>query len=96
MAKLAKTKFDVLKDGINLLDDYMSNAGCNDYTVANTPELWLLAEESAADNLHMTLEDFKTSDIYEDEKPRISKDGTKIYLHDSFVLYLIKKELKLK
>lgn len=96
MAKLAKTKLDVIKDGIDLLDDYMSNAGSNDYTVANTPELYELALEAYADNLHMTLEEFKNSDLFEDEKPRVSQDGAKLYLHDSFVLYLMKKELKLK
>lgn len=96
MAKLARTKSDVIKEGIDLLDDYMSNAGCNDYTVMNTPELWALAEEAAADNLHMTLEEFKSSHIYDDEKPRLSKDGAKIYLQDSFVIYLMKKELEIK
>jgi hypothetical protein len=83
-----------------LLSDYsqrLSCAGCNDFIVANTPELYNLLEESGARNLSCSsVEEFRKHPEYSDYKPRLSKDGTKIFTQDFTALEILQNELGVK
>jgi hypothetical protein len=90
--KTKKEAFTVLLD---ILDNYLSNAGCNDFTLDNNPEMYELVENAMALNFGMTLEEFRNSKQYKDNKPIISKNGTKIYTSDFLILFALRKELGL-
>ena len=94
--KYASTKKEAFVELIERLDQDLSNNGCNDFTVANTPEIYLAIEEAGAANLNMTLEEFRRCSDYEDYRPSPSKDGATILTSDYTILWMIKKELGIK
>lgn len=89
------TKKEAFKELLNNFGDILGNSDCNDFQVANTPEMYLMLEEAAAENFAMNLESFRESSIYEDFKPAVSEDGKIIYTLDYIILDIIKKELGL-
>ena len=86
-----KEAFRRLLDGFS---EVLSNNGCNDFEVANTPEMLLELEKAEAINQNMTLEEFRTWINYDDYRPYIAKDGKSIYTTDYAILSLIESELK--
>ena len=94
--KLAQTRKEAFKEMCEQFSQALSNNGCNDYQVANTPEMFLALEEAGAMNLNMTLEAFRASAEYEDYKPNVSPDKRKIYCQDYSILALMEKELGLR
>lgn len=92
---ISKTKKDAYINILNQLDDLFSSNGCNDFKDANNPELFLWIEELGADNLRLTLEEFRASSEYNDYRPNVSKDGAFIYTQDFVILAALKKELGL-
>lgn len=96
MVKYPKTKKEAFKELLSQFSDVLSNNGCNDFAVANTPEMYLALEEEGAANLRMSLESFRKSPDYEDYKPSVSEDGKTIYTQDFTILHLIELELGLK
>jgi len=90
---MIQTKSQAFKELMDLFSNVLSNAGCNDFVVENNPEMYALLEQAAADNLGLSLEGFRASPDYEDYKPSISSDGTKIYTSDYTILAIIRKEI---
>lgn len=92
----ATTKKEAFAELLEQFSDVLSNNGCNDFTVANTPEMFLAIEEAGAQNVGMTLEEFRKSDEYEDYAPRVSEDKKFIWTSDYTILAMIEKELGLE
>lgn len=92
----ATTKKEAFAELLEQFSDVLSNNGCNDFYVANTPEMFLALEEAGARNLNMTLEEFRKCSDYEDYAPRPSKDGTTLFTTDYTILAMIEKELGLE
>jgi hypothetical protein len=90
-----KTKKEAFTALLNILDNHLCNAGCNDFILDNNPEMYELVESAEASNINMPIEDFRNSKFYETSKPIISEDGTKIYTSDFMMLSVMKKELGL-
>lgn len=93
--QIPKTKKEAFKELMEQFDQSLSCNGCNDFTVANTPEMFLALEEAGAANVRMTLESFRKSEEYEDYKPSVSEDGRTIFTTDYTILAMMKKELGL-
>ena len=91
----ATTKKQAFAELLEIVSSDLSCNGCNDFTVANTPELFLALEEAGARNLHLTLGEFRASGEYADYKPNVSKDGQQIYTQDYTILEMIRHELGL-
>ena len=86
-----KTKIEMFSKLIKDFSETLSNAGCNDFEVENTPELFEAFEKSAARNLRCrSVEEFKKHPEYEDYKVRVSKDGKKILTQDYTALEILK------
>lgn len=68
--KLTNAQIEAFRFIIDYADTYMSNAGCNDAELPNTPE-----------NLEMINDMIAASD-YPDDEPDISDDGKAIYFSD--------------
>lgn len=90
------TKKEAMSELLDRISDVLSHLGCNDFTVANTPEMFLAIEEAGAMNIRMTLEEFRNCSDYDIYKPKVSKNGDYIYTHDYIILELVRKELGLK
>lgn len=91
-----QTKKEAYELMLSNFHDHLSNSGCNDFCVANTPELYALVEQAGADNLRLSLEDFRNSSDYDDYKPQVSTDGSLILTSDYIFLAIIQRELGLK
>lgn len=91
----AKNKKEAMEQLIDLFGDVLANNGCNDFSVENNPETFLMLEEAGADNLGLSLEDFRNCTEYDDYKPSVSEDGTTIFTQDFTILAVIRKELGL-
>ena len=72
--------------------DVLSNNGCNDFEVANTPELYQAIEKANALNYGLSVEEWKKHEDY--YEPSVSKDGTKIYTQDFTILALLEDLVK--
>lgn len=90
------TTNEIKKAFADLLDNFgelLSNNGCNDFTVDNTPEMYNAIERANAADYNLTLEQWLISPDY--FPPSLSKDKTKIYTSDYVILAMMKKELGL-
>lgn len=87
------TKSQAFKELLDMFSNVLSGAGCNDMVVENNPEMYAMLEQAAADNLSMTVEQFRVCEDYEDYKPIISKDGKQIYTSDYTILAIIRKQM---
>jgi hypothetical protein len=90
---MISNKKEMYKALLDDLSERQSNAGCNDFVVANTPELFQAFEESGARNLRCkSVEEFRKHKDYEDYKPQISKDGKKILTSDFTALEILRHD----
>lgn len=94
--KHPSTRKEAFADLLEQFSQLLSNNGCNDFTVVNTPEMFRAIEEAGALNVGMSLEEFRASSEYQDYGPNVSEDGHKIYTQDFVILSLIEKQLGLK
>lgn len=90
---IAQNKKEAFRHLMEQFSDVLSNNGCNDYAVANTPELYLAVEEANADNYRLSVEDWKKHEDY--YPPQVSGDKKTIYTQDYMILSMIRKELGL-
>lgn len=91
---MIKSKKAMFKALLSDLSSKQSRSGCNDFTVANTPKMYKLFEESAARNLRCaSVEEFRKHPQYKDYKPNVSKDGKEILTQDFIALEIMRNEL---
>jgi len=89
-----KNKEEAFKNLLDGLSDKLSNAGCNDFVLVNTPENFAMIEEAGARNLRCkSVEDFRKHPEYDDYKPMVV--GNEIYTQDYVILGILMKELNL-
>ena len=64
-----ETEWAILNEFLDRLSESMGNAGCNDYTLPDTPEGWAIAAEVAAerdekpDTIYVTVNDWEVLDV---------------------------------
>lgn len=76
---------------VKVCGDRLGRNGCNDFPVDNTDENWKLCEEIGAENVHMTIDQWRKNTDYQ-KRP---KKNEKIFLHDSIVFrYLALKAVR--
>ena len=82
-----KTKEQVFYELFEEASEKLSNRGCNDYEVPNTPEFYDMLMQFGMRNLNCkTIEEFKAHKDYEDYKPRVSEDQKQIDAMDFEIL----------
>lgn len=95
--KIPATKKEAFDQLLEMMDEKLSNAGCNDFVVHNTQEMYAAIEQAGADNVGMTLDKFrKDKELYEDYGPSVSEDKKTIFTQDFVILGLLRKELRIK
>lgn len=91
---LPKTPKEAFKTLLEQFEDVLSNNCCNDFEVANTPEIYDMLEKAAARNLRCSsIEAFHYHLEYNDYKPDVNESGTKIYTQDFVILECLIEEL---
>jgi hypothetical protein len=90
---MSEAKKQAYRDLLETVSQALSNNGCNDFTVDNSPEMYQAIEEANAANYNISLEEWKKHEDY--YAPSISKDKRYIYTQDYTILAMIEKELGL-
>lgn len=90
---MIKNKKEAYKELLNMLSNELSNAGCNDFEMQDTPENRQFIDEITAYGLgYKSVEDYKNSDEFYEKTT--SSRGT-IYTSDFMILAQMRKELDL-